>query len=164
MAADQSFHNLLLVCKALHVRSVQYMIVGGTAVAFYGYYRPSTTIDGKQLEKEDLDIWYNPSYENYFKLLDALEDLGQDVSRFREEKTPEPLRSFFRYEFDSFTLDFLPSIIGLDRFSMHYKQREISVVHDIEISIIGLADLLLSKKKSGRNKDIGDIEKLNKDQ
>ena len=59
-------------------------------------------------EKYDLDIWYNPTYENYFNLLSALENLGEDVSEFRDEQTPDPKRSFFKFDFEQFTLDFLP--------------------------------------------------------
>lgn len=78
--------NVLTVCKALTKFSVEYMIVGGTAVALHGHYRLSTNAAGKVVEKPDLDFWYNPTYENYFKLLDALEELGQDVAKFRHEQ------------------------------------------------------------------------------
>lgn len=37
-------------------------------------------------------------------------DLGQDVTEFKEEQTPNPKRSFFRYEFEKCTLDFLPEL------------------------------------------------------
>jgi hypothetical protein len=56
-------------------------------------------VAGKIAEKPDLDFWYNPTYDNYFKLLNALEELGQDVTRFKDEQTPNPKKSFFRYEF-----------------------------------------------------------------
>src|SRR5689334_9036422 len=103
-------NSILSVCRALNKFSVEYMIVGGTAVALHGYYRPSLTEIGEIAEKPDLDFWYNPTFDNYFKLLDALEDLGQDVKRFKEEQAPDPKQSFFRYEFDKFTLDFLPEL------------------------------------------------------
>ena len=82
------------------------MIVGGTAVALHGYSRPSMNVTDEVAEKPDLDFWYNPTYENYFKLLNALEELGQDVTKFKQEQVPNPKKSFFRYEFEKFTLDF----------------------------------------------------------
>ena len=43
--------SVLVVCKALDEFSVEYVIVGGTAVALHGYYRHSTkdVTDLKQL-------------------------------------------------------------------------------------------------------------------
>ena len=35
-------------------------------------------------------------YDNYFKLLNTLEELGQDITEFREEQSPNPLKSYFR--------------------------------------------------------------------
>jgi hypothetical protein len=78
--------RILSVCKALNKFSVEYMIVGGTAVALHGYSRPSINVTDEIAEKPDLDFWYNPTYENYFKLLNALEELGQDVTKFKQEQ------------------------------------------------------------------------------
>ena len=61
--------DILLVCQILNKNAVQYLIVGGTAVAFHGYFRWSQNPSGDPAEKFDLDIWYNPTYDNYFKLL-----------------------------------------------------------------------------------------------
>lgn len=160
MSSNQLVDNILLVCKALHKHSVEYMIVGGTAVGFYGYYRQSTSSDGTLCEKEDLDFWYNPNYANYFKLLNALEELEIDVSRFKEEQTPDPIKSFFKYEFEAFTLDFLPIIAGHPTFGECYRRREISTMTNIELAVIALDDLIASKKISARKKDIDDINKL----
>ena len=63
--------SLLTVCGLLSKHKVEYLIVGGTAVALHGYFRMSVSIAGIPADKPDLDFWYNPSYKNYFKLLDA---------------------------------------------------------------------------------------------
>jgi hypothetical protein len=77
--------TILTVCDALNRNSVQYLIVGGTAVAFHGYFRWSLDTAGNPATKFDLDIWYNPTYDNYFRLLKALSVLGQDVKEFFHE-------------------------------------------------------------------------------
>ena len=100
------------------------LIVGGTAVALHGYLRMSLHTSGLPADKYDLDFWYNPVYGNYFNLLNALEDLGQDVSEFKEEIAPNPRKSYFRLEFEKFTLDFLPELQGLGKFSAFYKERK----------------------------------------
>ncbi len=53
--------SVLSICKLLNKHGVEYLIVGGTAVGFYGYYRGSTSSDGSLLGKHDLDFWYNPT-------------------------------------------------------------------------------------------------------
>jgi hypothetical protein len=63
--------SILKVCKILNAHSVEYMIVGGTAVALHGFFRQSLSVSGEPAEKHDLDFWYNSTYDNYFKLIDA---------------------------------------------------------------------------------------------
>lgn len=152
--------SILEVCKALEKCGVQYLIVGGTAVALHGYFRWSYQPDGKPAEKYDLDIWYNPTYPNYFKLLNALEELGQDVTEFRDEQTPDPHHSFFRFEMEQFTLDFLPVIKGLSKFSVSFDKREVITLNETNISFINFDDLIKDKEASSRPKDLADIKQL----
>ena len=70
------------------------MIVGGMAVALHGYFRRSINTSGSLAEKPDFDFWYNPTYENQFQLLNALEELGEEVKEFKDEKTPDPKTHF----------------------------------------------------------------------
>jgi len=152
--------SILTVCRTLNKFSVEYIIVGGTAVALHGYYRHSMDVAGEIAQKPDLDFWYNPTYDNYFKLLNALEELGQDVTRFKEEQTPDPKRSFFRYEFEKFTLDFLPELKAPIMFRQSFNKKEIVTLDDIEIPFISYEDLISDKTANARPKDMTDIEKL----
>ena len=151
---------ILDVCKALNEQEVQYLIVGGTAVAFHGYFRWSYNSSGKPADKFDLDIWYNPTYINYFRLLNTLEQLGQDVTEFREEKTPNPLKSYFRYDLEKITLDFLPKIKGLSKFSKSFEKKEIASIKGVDILIINFEDLIADKAANSRPKDLLDIKEL----
>ena len=153
--------SILSVCKALDKHAVQYLIVGGTAVALHGYFRMSETHSGLPVEKHDLDFWYNPTYHNYFRLLNALEEFGQDVSEFKEELTPTPRKSFFKFEFENFTLDFLPELKGLKNFRLSYNEREIVRLNEIEILYISFDDLIRDKEINARPKDLNDIAELN---
>ena len=153
--------SVLSVCRTLNQFSVEYMVVGGAAVALHGYYRPSMNEADKEAEKPDLDIWYNPTYNNYFKLLNALENLGQDVSRFKAEQNPNPLRSFFRYEFEQFTLDFLPELKASLKFRSSFGKRDFVTLYETEIPFINYEDLILDKKANARPKDTIDLKQLN---
>lgn len=152
--------DILHVCQILNHNGVQYLIIGGTAVAYHGYFRWSQNIAGDTAEKFDLDIWYNPTYDNYFKLLHALEDLGQDVKEFFEEQAPDPLRSYFKFELENFTLDFLPKLKGSTKFKQSYAKKEVIFMKDIEMPFIGIDELLEDKAANSRPKDLADIKHL----
>lgn len=136
------------------------MLVGGTAVAFHGYVRPTTSRDGTVTERDDFDFWYNPRYLNYCRLLDALEDLGLDMTDVRAEEFVNLKRSFFRHHFEDFILDFIPTVGGELSFSECYQRRHTVSLMETEIAILSLNDLILTKKATGRKKDLDDVDVL----
>ena len=152
--------EILRVCQILNKNGVQYLIVGGTAVAFHGYFRWSQNSSCNTTEKFDLDIWYNPTYDNYFKLLNALSELGQDVTEFFEEQSPNPLKSYFKFDLTKFTLDFLPKLKGVIKFKQAYEKKEITTIKGINIQFIGFDELLQDKAANSRPKDLADIKQL----
>lgn len=154
--------NIIKVCEVLNKNEVNYLIVGGTATAFHGYYRMSRMPDGTIASKHDFDFWYDPSYENYFKLLNALEALGLNVSTFKNEQMPNPKKSFFTHEFKEFKIDFLPEILGLNKFQTSFSKKITSVIEGIEIYILSEEDLIIAKEKTGRTQDEEDIAALKK--
>jgi hypothetical protein len=154
--------NLQHVCQVLNECGVEYMVIGGAAVALHGHVRFTKDASGQDTNIDDLDFWYNPRYDNYFRLLNALEKLGQDVSAFRKEKTPDPKRSFFRLERAKFTLDFLPEVPGMRRFREVFASKEVSQIGTVEIPYIGYEVLIKNKQALNRPKDQEDIEQLEK--
>jgi len=129
-------------------------------VAFHGYFRWSQNSSGVPTEKFDLDIWYNPTYDNYLRLLNALAELGQDVKEFFEEQSPNPLKSYFKFDLNRFTLDFLPKLKGATKFKQAYEKREITTIKGIDMQFIGFDELLQDKAANSRPKDLADIKQL----
>jgi len=158
--SENLIDNILKVCKVLNKHSLEYLIVGGTAVAFHGYYRMTLLPTGLPADKHDLDFWYNPTYENYYNLLNAIEELGIDVSEYKAESSPNPRKSFFTQEFDNFKIDFLPEIIGLTKFGESFSRKIVSQIDGIEICTISFEDLVKSKETTARQKDIDDLAHL----
>ena len=152
--------SILSVCRILNKHSVQYIIVGGIAVALHGYFRLSLNVAGLPADKPDLDFWYNPTYDNYFRLLNALEELGQDVAEFKKEITPNPKKSFFKFDLDRFTMDFLPELKKLSRFKSSFDKRVVVTFKGVDISFINYDDLIKDKEANYRPKDLIDIEQL----
>lgn len=65
MINNEIRETLQKVCSALNKHSVEFMVVGGVAVGYYGYIRLSATKGHNQEIKADLDFWYKPTNENY---------------------------------------------------------------------------------------------------
>ncbi len=138
------------------------MLVGGAAVALNGYYRLSKTSAGELTEKPDIDIWYNPTYENYYKILKVMEELGWDIKEFKNDKSPNPRKSFIKLDFDNFTLDLLPNIKASIKFLSAYKRKETVEFEETPINFITYLDLIEDKRATARKKDLEDIEQLRK--
>lgn len=159
---DNLKNGLLTVCKLLEKHNVQYMLVGGTAVALNGYYRHSINIAGELSDKPDIDMWYNPAYENYFNILKVIEELGQDITEFKNEQSPNPRKSFFKLDFDDFTFDVLPEIKASIKFVEANKRKETIEIDGIKIHFMNYLDLIKDKEATARKKDLKDIEELKK--
>ncbi|GLU50694.1 hypothetical protein [Dyadobacter frigoris] len=152
--------SLVKILFTLNEFEVKHMVVGGTAVGYYGYIRLSTAKNGEHIDEPDLDIWYNPTYDNYFRLLNALEVLKIDVTKLKAEQSPDPQNTFLRYTLDDCTLDLLPNIKAPIKFKEAYLRRH-SVGYDgFELSFIGIEDLIADKEATGRPKDLTDIDHL----
>lgn len=159
MSNAASFQDVLLT---LNKYEVEYLVVGGVAVGYYGYIRMSMASNGQFTDEPDLDIWYNPTYSNYYHLLDALEDIKIDVARLKAEKAPDPKHSFLRYKLDDCTLDLLPQIKAPIRFRDAFARRRAFIRDSFEITLISLEDLIADKEASRRPKDLVDVAHLKK--
>ncbi|MGA0559735.1 hypothetical protein ACO2Q8_23945 [Larkinella sp. VNQ87] len=147
------------VCRIFNENDVDYMIVGGTAVAIHGYIRPTIGKNGQPTEKVDLDLWYRTTPQNHARLLSAVEQLGKDVTEHRNAEVID-LAPFLRFEFEEYTLDLLPTIKAPLRFWQAYERRQSFKSEGAEIVFISLEDLIQDKQATGRTKDIEDIENL----
>ncbi|WP_373521739.1 hypothetical protein [Aquiflexum sp.] len=154
--------TLLAICYLLSKHKVDYLLVGGIAVGLHGFFRLSKNQSGQVMDKPDIDIWFNPTYTNYFNIIKVMGELGQDISEFEKEETPNPRKSFFKLEFDGFYLDFLPEIKSRIIFSEAYQRKETIIFEGVTFNLIHFKDLILDKETSVREKDLEDIEQLNK--
>ena len=155
-------NSVLTICRTLEKYDIRYIIVGGTAVALNGYYRRSCNRAGELTDKPDIDVWFNPTYDNYFKILKTIEELGHDVTDLKNEKSPDPRKSFLRLDFDNFTLDFLPEIRANIRFNEAYRRKETIKIRNTEIHYMSYSDIVNDKEATARKKDKEDIKQLKK--
>ncbi len=89
-----------------------------------------------------------------------IEELGQDISEFKNEQSPNPRKSFFKLDFDSFTLDVLPAIKAEIKFLDANQRKETVEVDETQIYFLNYFDLIEDKKATARKKYLEDIEQL----
>jgi hypothetical protein len=158
---ENNLSNVLLtVSVLLKKHEAEYLLIGGTAIALHGYFRHSVTLSGETTEKPDIDIWFNPTYENYFRILKVIENLGLNVAEYINEENPNPKKSFFKLEFDDFTFDILPNIKADISFNDAFSRKETITVNGTEIYYLSFNDLINDKQTTARKKDIDDLRNL----
>jgi predicted nucleotidyltransferase len=150
------------ICEKLNRHNVEYLVIGGCAVNYYGYKRLTLNPNNELTNKPDIDIWFNPTLENYYRnLCSVLEELGLDKSSYN--RGMDIKKSFIKVEFDDFGLDCLPVMENFVKtFRECYRNRIMTKTNNIQIPFISLEDLILSKETSNRPKDTEDIEELKK--
>ena len=145
MNTQPDFEELL---KLLEENNVEYLVVGGYAVAFYGY--PRFT--------KDIDIFYNLEKGNINRIKSSLIAFG-----FPEEALPDELftekGNIIKFGIEPVRIDLLNEIDGV-RFDEIVNEKVRGRYGKVEISFISRKDLIANKRASGRIQDLADIEKL----
>jgi len=137
--------------ELLGKRKVEYLIVGGYAVAFYG--APRFT--------GDIDIFIRTDHENIARLLTALDDFGFGDSGLSAEILGTP-GQIIELGLPPVRIDIVTSIQGVS-FDQAWPNRIVGRYGDTEVTFIGERDLVLNKRAAGRKKDLADLESLGVD-
>lgn len=161
MISNEVRGHLAKVCGVLTKHNVDLILVGGTAVGFYGYQRISGISLFKPEMKTDFDFWYNPTTENFFKLVNALDELKVDVSDLKKIVF-DPQKTYLKIPLEKFHLDFLPQMKGLTSYSTCKKNCRREIIDSNEIFVIGLNDLIANKVAIDRDIDKNDLDYLKK--
>jgi predicted nucleotidyltransferase len=159
MLSNEVREALQKVCSILNKHNVDYIVVGGTAVGFYGYRRVSgISVINPQITT-DLDFWYKPSLHNYLQLVHALKKLGVDTSTL-DHVVFDPQKTFLKIPHSHFHMDFLPQMTGLDNYADCKKKALREVIDGNEIHILSYEDLIKNKTAVGRLADQNDLFNL----
>ncbi len=140
--------------ESLNQNEVAYLLVGGYAVNIYGYRRSTG----------DLDIWVNPTEDNYHHLIKAFNHFGLPKDAIKLEDflgLSSQNYDVFTFGVSPVAIDILTQCKGL-QFTEAYNRSEVMDVEGINIRLIHLKDLINAKKAVGRNRDIDDIQHLTK--
>ncbi|MES2063415.1 MAG: DUF6036 family nucleotidyltransferase [Bacteroidota bacterium] len=149
MQLSEDFEDFI---KLLNDHHVDYMVVGGYALALHG--KPRNT--------GDLDIWIRISKTNANKMVSVMREFGFASLKLKAE---DFLKDNFinQIGYPPLRIDIIGEIDGV-KFEEAFENRQIIVLEDgLTISYIGLDDFLRNKLSSGRKRDLldaKDIEKL----
>ena len=139
------FHDLL---RFFSEERVEYLVIGGMAVNYYGYHRSTG----------DLDLWVAVTPENDDRVAAALRKFG-----FGERSlTKRPLLErpkFLRIGNQPVRVEIHTEIAGVE-FPDCMARASRCLVQGINIPFISLADLRSNKQAAGRAKDLADLEAL----
>lgn len=145
MNLPQDFKELLALLEENHV---EYVIVGGYAMAFYGVPRYTG----------DIDILIHSTPDNAQRVITALNRFGFASLKFSEEDFTTP-DQVIQLGYPPLRIDILSSIDGVDWDGI-YPYKEECNIDGLNISFIGKTQLIENKKASGRSKDLSDIKSL----
>jgi predicted nucleotidyltransferase len=134
--------------KLLNSHRVEYLLVGGYAVCYHGYYRNTG----------DMDLWIAVHRENAAKLARLIREFGFDVPELSEALFLQKGR-IIRMGVEPVRIEIFTEISGCE-FAECYPQKVEATLDGTPVKVISLADLIKNKLKSGRLKDLDDARKL----
>lgn len=145
MDISSDYRELL---KLLGKHRVKYLIIGAYAAVYYT--EPRFT--------KDLDLWAKADIENAGRLYEALEEFGAPLKGIRSEDFTNE-KMVYQIGVAPIRVDIFFGIPGMN-FDSAWKNRIRATYGDAGINIVGIKELVKSKKISGRPQDNLDIDKL----
>ena len=136
--------------ECLQREGVDFMLVGGYAVALYGW--PRTTFD--------IDFWIMANPDNAKAVMRAIKAFGAPLMELTEEDFHKP-GMVFQIGNEPQRIDIISAVDGLD-YADAVGRAVTMNVDGMEIKVLSLDDLIVNKRASGRPKDIADALALEK--
>lgn len=142
--------NFVDFINLLNGHKVKYVLVGGWAVIFEGYSRNTG----------DMDILVERDERNADKILVVIKEfLGSTIGFEKEDFLKE--ENVIMMGRPPFRIDILTDISGVS-FNEVYESSKVYEDEGLKIRCIHINELIRNKKATGRLKDLGDVEMLEK--
>ena len=142
--------------RRLTEAGVDYLVVGGVAVAAHGYGRST----------KDLDIVYATNAANLERLGDVLVALGARLRGIDEDVPFVPdaatlkRTTILTLSTPDGSIDLLVSPDGAARYEEMRARADVIEFDGVEVRVVSLDDLLSMKRAAGRPQDIADVDAL----
>ena len=145
MEVQKDFKELL---ELFNAHDVQYLIVGGYALAYYGAPRYTG----------DIDILIKSDSNNASLILKALNEFGFGSAGLKLDDFTNT-DNIVQLGYPPVRIDIMTSISGVS-WEDAYNGREEGKYGDVPVYFIGLDQYIQNKRASGRKKDLADLEAL----
>ena len=142
--------NFVDFINLLNIHKAKYVLVGGWAVIFEGYSRNTG----------DMDILVERELKNANKILTVIKEfMGSTIGFEKEDFLNE--ENVIMMGRPPFRIDILTDISGVS-FKEAYESSKIYEDEELKIRCIHINELIKNKKATGRLKDLGDVDMLEK--
>lgn len=139
--------------KLANKNQVRMLFIGGAAVNFHGYQRHSA----------DVDIWIETTEENFKKLVIVFNEMGYEILDFPSDVKNKLQNISVKFSPDDLDLELITHFDVNKTFDQAYQESEVVIVNDNEFlrwNVLSLEDLITSKIKANRPKDLLDVQQL----
>ena len=133
--------------------NVRMLMVGGGAVNFHGYQRHSA----------DVDFWIETTDENFKKLVAVFNEIGYEIDDFPENVKKQEQNISVKFSPVDLDLELITKFSVNKTFAEAFESSEEVQVNDnlfLKWNVLSLEDLIISKIKANRPKDLLDIQQL----
>ena len=135
--------------------SVRMLMVGGGAVYFHGYQRHSA----------DVDFWIETTEINFKNLIKVFNDMEYEIDDFPEKVKAKQQNISIKFSPVDLDLELITNFSVNKTFDEAFNDSEKVIVNEnpfLRWNILSFDDLITSKIKANRPKDLLDIEELEK--
>jgi len=145
-------NDVITFIELANKNEVRMLLVGGGAVNFHGYQRHSA----------DVDFWFELSDDNLDKLLRTLREMDFELNQIPEDVVKGEQNISIKFS-PLQTLELISRFNPNKTFTQSWNDAEISTIKGhkvVRYRVLSFDDLITSKIKSGRPKDLLDIQEL----
>lgn len=147
---EKEINSFIELCNKHQVRMI---MVGGGAVNFHGYQRHSA----------DVDFWIDTTEDNFKKLVNVFNEMGYEIDDFPSKVKNQLQNISVKFSPDDLDLELITKFLTSKTFDEAYNNSEQAVVKGnmfLKWNVLSYDDLIESKIKSQRPKDLLDIQQL----
>lgn len=135
--------------QLLNDHRVEYLLVGGYAVAYYGYPRATG----------DIDFWLAVNPDNATKIVDVLNAFGFGATGVTSDVFLQS-NKVIQMGVPPMRIDLFTTLSGVT-FAECFVRRIVDTIDGVLVNLINLDDLKVNKLASGRLKDLNDLSQFN---
>lgn len=127
---------------------VEFLLIGGHAIAAHGFVRYT----------DDIDFLVRPTVDNAKRLWSALVEFGAPLENLTLDDFTMPTR-VVQFGVVPHRIDFLMSLAGVD-FEKAWSNRQLAEIEGMSVPVLSKADLIRNKREVDRPQDRADVARL----